>query len=98
MNDQHAGFFAQLQSSECRIHTRKFRRLCRIEKGDATSKDLDLLLEISGSMGIMSGTTICGLADGKNWAVRTIVNKYREEFVARVRPVSMAVSVTVGAG
>jgi len=26
-------------------------------------------------MGTMPGTTICGLADGNNWAVRTIMNK-----------------------
>ena len=90
------GFFAQLQSSEWQILTRKFQRLCWIEKGDATSKDLDLLLEIAGSLGIMSGTTICGLADGTNWAVRTIVNKYRDEFKARDRSVSVPVGVKVG--
>ena len=28
----------------------------------------------------MPGTTICGLADGNNWAIRTIMNKYRDEF------------------
>jgi hypothetical protein len=33
-------------------------------------------------MGSMPGTTICGLADGNNWAVRTIMNKYRDEFEA----------------
>ena len=37
-------------------------------------------------MGIMSGTTICGLADSNNWAIRTIVNKFRPEFEARVKP------------
>jgi NADH-quinone oxidoreductase subunit F len=63
-----------------------YQMLCRIEAGDGTSKDLDLLLELAGSMGIMPGTTICGLADGTNWAVRTIVNKYRDEFESRVRP------------
>jgi NADH-quinone oxidoreductase subunit F len=72
-----------------------YKLLCRIEGGDGTSKDMDLLLELAGSMGIMPGTTICGLADGTNWAVRTIVNKYREEFEARVRP--SLVSMTVGA-
>jgi hypothetical protein len=25
----------------------------------------------------MPGTTICGLADGNNWATRTIMNKFR---------------------
>jgi NADH-quinone oxidoreductase subunit F len=70
-----------------------YKLLLRIERGDATSKDLDLLLELAQSQGIMPGTTICGLADGNNWAVRTIVNKYRSEFEARVKPalVSMAV-------
>jgi len=70
-----------------------YKLLCRMEAGEGTSKDLDLLLEIAGSMGIMPGTTICGLADGNNWAVRTIVNKYRDEFEARVRPASVAVTV-----
>ena len=72
-----------------------FKLLVRIEQGDATSKDLDLLLELAGSMGIMPGTTICGLADGHNWAVRTIVNKYRGEFEARVRP--SVPTLTIGA-
>ncbi len=76
-----------------------YKLLCRIERGDATSKDLDLLLEIGGSMGIMPGTTICGLADGNNWAVRTIVNKYRGEFEARLKRAahSIPVPMTVGA-
>jgi len=81
-----------------------YKLLCRIERGDATSKDLDLLLELAGSQGIMPGTTICGLADGTNWATRTIVNKYRSEFEARVKPAMHSVPsakltpMTVGAG
>jgi len=47
-------------------------------------------------MGSMPGTTICGLADGNNWAVRTIMNKYRDEFEKRVKPTFVAVRVTVG--
>jgi len=76
-----------------------YKLVSRIETGDATSKDLDLLLEIAGSMGTMPGTTICGLADGNNWAVRTIVNKYRDEFEARCKRqyVPVGVQVTVGA-
>ncbi|MGA1223874.1 MAG: NADH-ubiquinone oxidoreductase-F iron-sulfur binding region domain-containing protein, partial [Phycisphaerales bacterium] len=66
-----------------------YKLITRIERGDATTKDLDLLLEIAGSMGIMPGTTICGLSDGNNWAIRTIVNKYRGEFEARVKPYSV---------
>jgi NADH-quinone oxidoreductase subunit F len=45
-----------------------------------------MLLEIAGSMGLTPGTTICGLADGNNWAIRTIVNKFRPEFEKRVSP------------
>jgi NADH-quinone oxidoreductase subunit F len=71
--------------------------LVKIERGAGTTKDLDLVLEIAQSMGLTPGTTICGLADGNNWAVRTIVNKYRGEFEARVKPHLVAVSVG-GAG
>jgi NADH-quinone oxidoreductase subunit F len=75
-----------------------YQLLGRIEEGDARTKDLDLALEIATSMGSMPGTTICGLADGNNWAVRTIMNKFRPEFEARVRPTFVPVRVTVGAG
>ena len=70
--------------------------LTRIERGDGTTQDLDMLLEIAGSMGLTPGTTICGLADGNNWAVRTIVNKFRGEFEARVKPKFVPVYVTAG--
>jgi NADH-quinone oxidoreductase subunit F len=74
-----------------------YQLLSRIEKGSAYTKDLDLTLEIATSMGAMPGTTICGLADGNNWAVRTIINKYRDEFEARVKPTYVPVRMTVGA-
>ena len=74
-----------------------YQLMCRIEEGNARTKDLDLALEIATSMGSMPGTTICGLADGNNWAVRTIMNKYRDEFESRVRPTFVPVKVTVGA-
>jgi NADH-quinone oxidoreductase subunit F len=85
------------QCTPCREGSQwMYKVLCRIEDGEATSKDLDLLLELAGSMGIMPGTTICGLADGHNWAVKTIVNKYRDEFEARVKPAHVPVTVSVG--
>jgi NADH-quinone oxidoreductase subunit F len=73
-----------------------YKILMRIEAGDGTSRDLDLLLELAQSQGIMPGTTICGLADGNNWAIRTIVNKYRDEFESRVRPSSVAMPREIG--
>lgn len=75
-----------------------YQLMTRIEEGGAKTKDLDLALEIATSMGSMPGTTICGLADGNNWAIRTIMNKYREEFEKRVKPTFVPVKITVGAG
>ena len=81
------------QCTPCREGARwLYRLLVKIERGQGTGKDLDLLLEIAGSMGTMPGTTICGLADGNNWAVKTIVNKFRSEFEARLKPSLVAVN------
>lgn len=74
-----------------------YQLMCRIEEGNAKTKDLDLALEIATSMGSMPGTTICGLADGNNWAVRTIMNKYWSEFEKKVKPTFVPVKVSIGA-
>jgi NADH-quinone oxidoreductase subunit F len=71
-----------------------YKLLCRIEQGNATTADLDLLLELGMSMGLTPGTTICGLADGNNWAIRTIVGKFRGEFEKRVKPKFVPVHVS----
>ncbi|MDX1564769.1 MAG: NADH-quinone oxidoreductase subunit NuoF [Phycisphaeraceae bacterium] len=63
-----------------------YQMLCRIEDGDGRTKDLDLMDELARSMGAMPGTTICGLADGTNWAVKTALAKFRNEFEARCKP------------
>lgn len=70
-----------------------YQIMTRIEAGDAKSKDLDLALEIANSMGSMPGTTICGLADGNSWAVRTIMEKFPEEFQDRVQRTFVPVTV-----
>ncbi|MDX1682431.1 MAG: NADH-ubiquinone oxidoreductase-F iron-sulfur binding region domain-containing protein, partial [Phycisphaeraceae bacterium] len=84
-----ARFFAHEscgQCTPCREGTGwMYKVLTRIEQGGGTTRDLDLLLEVAGSMGAMPGTTICGLADGANWAVRTILNKFWDEFESRVK-------------
>ncbi len=74
-----------------------YQLMTRIEDGHAKTKDLDMALEIATSMGSMPGTTICGLADGNNWALRTIMNKFRDEFEDRVSPSHVAVKMTIGA-
>src|SRR4029453_12222974 len=57
--------------------------LDRIVDGFGRESDLEMLMELEKTMGIMPGTTICGLADGTSWATRTFINKYYEEFAAR---------------
>lgn len=78
-----------------------YQIMTRIEAGDARTKDLDLAMEVAKSMGSMPGTTICGLADGNNWAARTIMEKFHEEFEARVArsfvPVTINMSELAGA-
>jgi NADH-quinone oxidoreductase subunit F len=95
-----ARFYSHESCGQC-THCREgskwlYKMLTRIEAGDGTTKDLDLLLELAGSMGSMPGNNICGLSDGANWAIRTIVNKFWDEFeavVSHTRHVSLA---TVG--
>jgi len=58
--------------------------LNRMLVGTANMGDLELLLELSESQGIMEGKTICGLSDGTGWAVRGFVNKFRPEFEAMI--------------
>jgi NADH-quinone oxidoreductase subunit F len=74
-----------------------YQLMTRIEDGNGRTKDLDLALEIGSGMGAMPGTTICGLADGNNWALRTIINKFRAEFESRVKPSFIPVEMTIGA-
>ncbi len=70
-----------------------YKILCRMEEGEGTMKDIDLLDELAQSMGAMPGTTICGLADGTNWAVKTAIAKFRAEFEACCRPSQVNVNV-----
>jgi NADH-quinone oxidoreductase subunit F len=57
----------------------------RIKNGQGRPEDLDLLVQVANSMGIMPGTTICGLADGAGWPVKNAITKFRAEFDAVVR-------------
>lgn len=56
------------------------RILERMRTGKGRKEDLDLLLEVAGSIGIIPGTTICGLSDGAAWPIKNAVNKFRAEF------------------
>jgi NADH-quinone oxidoreductase subunit F len=48
-------------------------------------KDLEILQSISQSIGIMPGTTICGLADGAAWPLKNALSKFRGELEDYIR-------------
>ena len=63
-------------------------------------KDLDLLLEIGDTIGIIPGTTICGLADGAAWPIKNAIRKFRgefEDYIKRTNPKGYAVTKAVKA-
>ncbi|MBX3449080.1 MAG: NADH-quinone oxidoreductase subunit NuoF [Planctomycetaceae bacterium] len=79
-----ARFFAHEscgQCTPCREGTAWMQKiLWRIRSGQGELRDLDLLTEVAGSMGIIPGTTICGLSDGAGWPVKNAIQKFRPEF------------------
>lgn len=69
------------QCTPCREGTHwALQMLNRIKAGRGRLKDLDLLLEIGHAIGIVPGTTICGLADGAAWPIKNAIEKFRLEF------------------
>jgi NADH-quinone oxidoreductase subunit F len=57
----------------------------RLRRGLGRMEDLAILEEVGKSIGIMPGTTICGLADGAGWPVKNAVQKYRAELEEWIR-------------
>jgi NADH-quinone oxidoreductase subunit F len=69
------------QCTPCREGTGwMYKTLGRIRRGGGRPEDLDILLQMANNMGIMPGTTICGLADGAAWPVKNALTKFRAEF------------------
>jgi NADH-quinone oxidoreductase subunit F len=69
------------QCTPCREGTAWMTKiLTRIRDGQGRLEDLDLLMEVAGSMGIIPGTTICGLSDGAAWPVKNAISKFRGDF------------------
>ncbi|MBP87375.1 MAG: NADH-quinone oxidoreductase subunit NuoF [Planctomycetaceae bacterium] len=74
------------QCTPCREGTSwALKMMNRIKAGKGRLKDLDLLLEIGDNLGIIPGTTICGLADGAAWPLKNAIRKFRDEFEAYVK-------------
>lgn len=74
------------QCTPCREGTAwSLRLMQRIMAGKGRIKDLDLLLEIGDNIGIIPGTTICGLADGAAWPIKNAIRKFRGDFEEHIR-------------
>ncbi len=72
------------QCTPCREGTGWLKGILRkFLEGEATYRDIDLLLEVGDQM---EGRTICALADAAVWPVRAIVKKYRQEFERAAKP------------
>ncbi|MGE3315947.1 MAG: NADH-quinone oxidoreductase subunit NuoF [Planctomycetaceae bacterium] len=74
------------QCTPCREGTDWMRKILeRVMDGRGQASDLPLLDEVAGSMGIIPGTTICGLSDGAAWPVKNAIKKFRPEIEEYIR-------------
>lgn len=78
-----ARFFAHEscgQCTPCREGTGWiYKMIKRIKAGGGRLEDLDIMDHLAKNMGIIPGTTICGLADGAAWPVKNAIAKFRPE-------------------
>jgi NADH-quinone oxidoreductase subunit F len=74
------------QCTPCREGTGWMLKIVeRMREGRGRLEDLNILDEVGKSIGIMPGTTICGLADGAGWPVKNAVAKFRTELEEYIR-------------
>lgn len=74
------------QCTPCREGTAWMMKITdRIRRGQGRLEDLKILEEVGSTIGIMPGTTICGLADGAGWPVKNALKKFRGEFEDYIR-------------
>ena len=71
------------QCTPCREGTEWLAKIMRrIERGDGVEADLDTLLDVGRNM---TGTTICVLSDSAAAPVASSIEKFRDEYMARIR-------------
>ncbi|MBI2807634.1 MAG: NADH-quinone oxidoreductase subunit NuoF [Planctomycetes bacterium] len=74
------------QCTPCREGTGWMMKMMdRMRRGQGRQEDLDILDEVAKSIGIMPGTTICGLADGAGWPVKNAIAKFRPELETYIK-------------
>jgi NADH-quinone oxidoreductase subunit F len=70
------------QCTPCREGTGWMEKIIdRFVQGEATMKDVDLLLDVANNI---EGNTICALGDAAAWPVQSVIKKFRDEFEKRV--------------
>jgi NADH-quinone oxidoreductase subunit F len=57
----------------------------RIRRGEGRREDLDILYDVGRRIGIMPGSTICGLSDGAGWPIWNAVKKFRPEIESYIK-------------
>ena len=71
------------QCTPCREGTGwLYRVLCRVENGEGTPEDLDLLKDVADNI---EGRTICALGDAAAWPVQSFLKHFRDEFEYHVK-------------
>jgi NADH-quinone oxidoreductase subunit F len=74
------------QCTPCREGTAWMLKITeRLRNGQGRKEDLDILVDVADRIGIMPGTTICGLADGAGWPVKTAIRKFRGDFEGAIK-------------
>src|SRR5207245_9083367 len=74
------------QCTPCREGTAWMHKIVdRMRRGQGRLEDLAILDEVSKNIGIMPGTTICGLADGAGWPIKNAIAKFRPELEEYIR-------------
>ena len=71
------------QCTPCREGTGwMWRVMMRFVKGEATSKEIDSLLDVTKQI---EGHTICALGDAAAWPIQGLIKHFRHEIEARIR-------------
>lgn len=71
------------QCTPCREGTGwMLKTLNRIIRGEATSPDLDLLINVASNI---EGNTVCALGDAAAWPVKFMIERFRDEFEKYVK-------------
>lgn len=74
------------QCTPCREGTGWMLKITdRLRRGQGRVEDLDILVDVADRIGIIPGTTICGLSDGAGWPVKTAIRKFRKEFEEAIK-------------